>query len=454
MNKALCAALASFMTMAIDAAQGQSYSVLHGFAGEGTGPNTAGSANPSGPLTYLNGTLYGVTVYGGPYDPSSAPGWGTIYSINAANGAGNLIYSFKGGQNLCGQVDGVWPNTGLLPGSGAGGTVLYGTTAYGGASNNGSNDQGTIFTISSTGQECVVWAFGGPNLQSFPDGTRPQGGLVYDADNNLYYGTTELGGEYSCGTIYAYNPSSAPPTPAEHVVYSFRNNGDGCGPQASLILVNGILYGTTSGYTSVNPPAQPLGSVFGFNPVTLSMVNSSGTAMTSDFQGGIHDGAQPMAPLVYDQAHNMLYGTTEFGGTGWEANASKDGYGTIFEVDLSASTFQETPIYFFSGGPDGLNPLSGLVYDGVSKYYTTSSLGPTTVLPNGQKEVGGGVLVGGTLSPVSGVVLHTFSGQNGDGYGPTGSMIFENGVLYGTTYNGGGASDCMNGCGTVFKYVP
>jgi uncharacterized repeat protein (TIGR03803 family) len=389
----------------------------------------------------LNGTLYGVTLNGGPYTNP----WGTIYSVNAQTGAGVLIYSFAGPgtPNNCGQLsDGGNPNTGLVPYTAANGsTVLYGTTTSGGAN----NWWGTIFSINSSGQECVAWSFGA-DIQATgdADGRDPNAGLIYDAQTKLFYGTTEMGGApyapygqepYGCGTIFAFDPT----TSQEQTIYTFTGGSSGCGPLAALLLVNGILYGTTSGYSGDSSIPSTYGTVFGFNLTTKNMMLGN-TKMNYAFQGGVSDGSYPQAQLVYDQAHNVLYGTTTYGGNGWASDyPTQSGYGTIFQVDLSNGGFSKSTIYKFTGGEDGQYPLTGLVYDGVSKYYTTTSNSPNAAEP-------GGVLLGGTLSPVSGVALHAF-GAAGDGNTPN-SLTFANGVLYGTTKLGGG------GFGTVFEYVP
>jgi uncharacterized repeat protein (TIGR03803 family) len=282
------------------------------------------------------------------------------------------------------------------------------------------------------------------------DGYKPYAGLVYDPETGFLYGTTELGGApigsglQGCGTIYQFDPN----TLTEKILYSFSGGTYGCMSHAPLIIVNGILYGTTSGMSADQSVPSMSGTVFGFNIATNKLEYNYA------FKGGLADGSNSQAPVVYDQAHNMLYGTTTNGGPAYNVATGQRGYGTIFQVDLSGSGFSEKPIYFFTGGNDGMYPLTGLAYDGISTYYTTTSMGPIVTNKDGSTVTEGGVLVGGTLAPVSGVVLHTFTGTNGDGYQPNGGLIFENGALYGTTYQGGGATDCTNGCGTVFKYVP
>jgi hypothetical protein len=65
--------------------------------------------------------------------------------------------------------------------------------------------------------------------------------------NGVLYGTTEVGGAYcegkgrsGCGVFFSISTAGT-----EHVLYSFGSGHDGQVPAASLIDVNGILYGTT-----------------------------------------------------------------------------------------------------------------------------------------------------------------------------------------------------------------
>ena len=59
------------------------------------------------------------------------------------------------------------------------GAALYGTTLGGGA-----NDKGTVFEVTTSGQERVLYAFKGGTA----DGDNPRGGLV--AFNGALYGAT------------------------------------------------------------------------------------------------------------------------------------------------------------------------------------------------------------------------------------------------------------------------
>jgi uncharacterized repeat protein (TIGR03803 family) len=212
--------------------------VLHSFAGEPDG------ARPQAALIDVNGTLYGTTSAGGA-NCSSIGGCGTVFTITPS-GAETVLYSFKGG-----QADGKNPmQAPLLDVNG----TLYGTTRYGGTSN-----RGTVFSITTAGQESVLHSFGGSG-----DGVLPYGGLL-DVNGTLY-GTTSNGGTVSCGvrygdvhgcgTVFEITTSGE-----ETVLHSFGDRGDGKYPYAGLIDVNGTLYGTaTAG------GAKDAGTVFSLSP--------------------------------------------------------------------------------------------------------------------------------------------------------------------------------------------
>jgi uncharacterized repeat protein (TIGR03803 family) len=137
-----------------------------------------------------------------------------------------VIHAFSGGS------DGMLPLSGLLPV----GTTLYGTTYNGGNPDcNAPAGCGTVYAIDNTGAETVVHAFG----STADDGQYPQSGLA-NVGGTLF-GTTSAGGSAGCGTVYTITS-----TGVENVIYSFKgNNNDGCGPTTTLLNVGGTLYGTT-----------------------------------------------------------------------------------------------------------------------------------------------------------------------------------------------------------------
>ncbi len=154
------------------------------------------------------------------------------------------------------------------------------------------------------------------------------------------------------------------------------------------------------------------------------------------FQGGA-DGASPQQGLIY--VGGKLYGTTLKGGAA--------GYGTVFSVQPEAG--METTLYSFQGGADGDGPFASLIEGGKLLYGTT--------------ELGGGTGCGGlgcgtvySIDPASGAeaVVHSFQGGSSDGMYPFASLTYASGLLYGTTFFGGGGTGCENNCGTVFSVDP
>ncbi len=162
------------------------------------------------------GNLYGTTQSGGAY------GGGTVFKVTPT-GTNTVLYSFTGG------ADGGYPIAGLIrdpKGS------LYGTTLVGGASG-----YGTVFEVSSTGTETVLYSFTGDGA----DGIYPNAGLIRDPQGNLY-GTTVYGGTYGHGTVFKVTR-----TGTETVLHSFTGGTDGSDPIAGLVRdPQGNLYGVTS----------------------------------------------------------------------------------------------------------------------------------------------------------------------------------------------------------------
>jgi len=209
-------------------------SVLHSF---GPDSGTDGVLPVAGLIADSAGNLYGTTGYGG------TNGNGTVFKISAS-GTESILHSF--GPNV--GIDGDLPIAGLIMDSAGN---LYGTT-YGG----GVNNTGTVFKISASGTESVLYSFG-------PDGGTdaqyPTAGLIMDSAGNLY-GTTESGGAHLGGTVFKINASGK-----EWMLHSFdpfNGRTDGQYPDAGLIMDStGNLYGTTGfGGTNGN------GAVFELSP--------------------------------------------------------------------------------------------------------------------------------------------------------------------------------------------
>jgi uncharacterized repeat protein (TIGR03803 family) len=268
--------------------------VLHSFCYSSGG-------NASGGLIDVNGTLYGVTARGGSSND------GTVYRLSAS-GAYKVLYSFKGG------TDGVTPVGTLLNVKG----TLYGVTFNGGSScHNSGGGCGTVYSVTTSGQETVLHRFSGS-----PDGALPEAGLI-DVKGRLY-GTTTAGGLATstlcagggCGTVYSITTSGT-----ENVLYRMSGGSHGASPEASLLEMNGTLYGTTS-----------YGGLVTCGHGTYSL--SCGTVFSMTTRGknerDLHEfrGSDGATPDYLIDLNNVLYGTALRGG--YVDTCGTNGCGTVF----------------------------------------------------------------------------------------------------------------------------
>lgn len=180
-------------------------------------------------LIPFNNQLYGASVFGGTSDACKIPiatGCGTIFR-STLGGKVQVLYSLKGG------TDGAWP-TYLTPV----GDTLYGVSGYGGGvgcATSTSSGCGTIFEVSKDGVEKVLYRFKG----GARDGSAPSGPLTLV--NGIFYDTTSGGGAKGAGTIFSVTTSGT-----ERVLYSFAGGSDGSTPGGGITDVDGTLYGVTS----------------------------------------------------------------------------------------------------------------------------------------------------------------------------------------------------------------
>lgn len=257
------------------------------------------AAYPMAAVIEVNGILYGMTNGGGAYTNTrlcgtyggSPNGCGTVYSVNPATGAEQVLHSF-------GKVgDGTNPYRAPL--INVAGT-LYGTTYLGGAN----ASCGTVFSIGTDGSnERVIHSF----LNAPRDGCGPLAGVINV--NGTLYGTTCCGGGNYCpnhceGTLFSVDLSNG----QEQMLHEFGNGKDGSEPDAGLIAVKGVLYGTT-GIGGGTPCLSDLGcgTIFNYVPSTSSPVY----AVLHRFKKPA-DGVNPSSPLFYSQ--HAFFGTTVYGG--------------------------------------------------------------------------------------------------------------------------------------------
>jgi uncharacterized repeat protein (TIGR03803 family) len=395
-------------------ASAQSETVLHNFLNHGSG-----GYQPYGGLAIdAAGNLYGTTFTGG------SKNGGTVFELSPKAGGGwtgKVLHEFTqdgvgGSSPLAGPIVDTSGN-------------LYGTTAFGGAT-----DQGTVFELTSTAggwRETVLYSFGKSSIE----GALPYSPLIFDAAGNLYGTTAGGGAACSCGAVFELIPTAGGGW-KEKTLHRFKDDGvDGDSPVGGLVFdASGNLYGTASGGGDLNCYGDSgyagCGAVFELTP------SSDGTwteTVLHDFGHGGSDGVYPYGGLVVDAAGN-LYGTTLEGG--------EDGRGVVYKLTHQADgTWTENAAYSFgTHSSDGDAPMAGVIFDAAGNLYGTTMI-------DGIDGEGGTVF---ELVPKPGggwseTMLHRFDGR--DGARPTAGLIFDKaGNLYGTTSLGG-----PGGGGTVFE---
>jgi uncharacterized repeat protein (TIGR03803 family) len=360
---------------------------------------------PDASLIDVSGTLYGTTAGGGTYKRcfyyTEYLGCGTVFSVTPG-GKEKVLHDFGGAD------DGTDPSAGFID---VGGT-LYGTTTLGGlydctyvgsGTTSGYLGCGTVFSIGTDGTEKVLHHFTG-----YPDGAEPAASLV--EVNGKLYGTTRVGGADRSGTVFSITPGHP-----ESLLHNFKGTPDGSQPVAPLIDVSGTLYGTTSG-----GGAYGGGTVFTFKGGTEKVLHSFGSGS---------DGGGPTAGLL--DVSGTFYGTTSGGGA--------HGIGTVFSITPGGT---EKVLYSFEGGNDGRGPLAGLIAVNGTLYGTTTNGGGSSAC----KPYGCGTVFSISTSGKE-MVLHRF--VESDGAYPTAALTDVNGTLYGTASEGGAHSR-----GSVFALTP
>lgn len=340
-------------------------------------------------------------------------------------------------------------NYGLLT-QGADG-YLYGATEYG-----GTNGDGTIFKVNTTGTSyTVLWNFDGATT-----GANPIGGLTLSSVDGNFYGTTFDGGTYgdSLGTLFSFNPSTSTLTVLHHFnttedspwvppvegkdkkLYGMTHNGTtyrvtppagtfallpnkvpGIAVGPLLLASDGMLYGTTA-----TGGAKFSGTIF--RMTTAGVVN-----VLHNFTG--FDGSGPNGPLAQGKDGN-LYGTTFSDATNF--------FGTVFKLTLKPPKL--TTLHSFAG-TDGSNPGAGLLAASDGTFYGTTSSDTNNGFGNLFQITSGGAFTKlfdftGDVGPVSGADSMTTLLED------------TNGVFYGLTRDGGANGVDVGGDGVVFSLTP
>jgi uncharacterized repeat protein (TIGR03803 family) len=285
-------------------------------------------------------------------------------------------------------------------------------TAFGGA-----HREGTVFEVSPEGKVTNFYNF--CSLTNCADGAYPLAPLILGADGN-FYGTTEVGGANGNGTIFKLTFDGKLTT-----LYSFcslSSCADGYGTAGLIQGRDGNFYGTLS-----NGGANLYGVFF--------ELTSSGTfKILHNFcsLSDCADGRLPYAPPMQGSNGNF-YGTTYYGG-------GSGGWGVIYEITPTGTykVLHDSCSQFKCA--DGGRP-NGLAQDGSGNVYGTTSQG------------GGGNCSSyyfcGTIFKITPtrqyVVLHTFDGDLPN----AGLALANDGNLYGITWSGG-----AGGGGNIFSITP
>lgn len=389
------------------------YRVLHRFKdpADGEGP---------GSLTNVGGVLYGATSSGG--SGCSPYGCGTIFSITTS-GTKKLLYSFKGGS------DGEGPGS-LTNVNG----TLYGATGLGGNEDCYSSGCGTIFKVTISGKEQVLYRFKGGT-----DAWGSTGPLLLLSGE--LYGESGRGGndtcQDGCGTVFKVSLSGK-----EDVLYRFNGGSDGERPLSGLVPLKGVLFGITS--TGGIPCDISTGCGTAFKVTTSGHETVLHRFKGAEFSDPSEDGGIPSGGLAV--LNGVVYGTTVYGGNCCAYGATM---GTVFSLTASG---KEHIVYRFNGGStDGQWPYAGVTAVNGVLYGSTIDGGS-----NKCGRVKCGVLFSVNKAGKE-QILYDFRGsKHADGNEGSAPLMYLNGVLYGASPYGGVEScgPSGTGCGTVFRIAP
>jgi uncharacterized repeat protein (TIGR03803 family) len=277
---------------------------------------------------------------------------GVVFNLTAA-GTLTVLYSFAGGTDPA-STNGV-----TLASDG----TLYGTSQFGGA-----NNGGTVYTVTPDGVEKVLFSFPGESGAAPDSGITtnysggPASALIEGSDGNLYGATIALAGPFiptvNYGTVFRITPAGA-----ETVLYSFTGNSDGSNPTGVIQGSDGNFYGTTGNdgpFTVFE--VTPMGDA----TVLYTFPNPPGAT-----------GVPPLPSALIQGTDGNFYGTTQGGGA--------TGNGTVFEITSAG----ETTLYSFTGGSDGGYPTSLIQGSDGNFYGFASAINPElfVVTPAGVETV-------------------------------------------------------------------
>ena len=369
--------LLATVTMSCAFASDVNFSVLYAF--EAPDPTTLASPLGSQPDTLpvlgRDGAVYGMAYDGGSY------GNGVIYRFDLESQRYTVLHTFSALDSNGNNEDGANPGVALTRGPD---DVFYGM-----ASNGGKNGNGTIFSISATGEFTVLHTFSALDANGHnQDGAKPLRTVVVGNDHKLY-GTTRIGGQHTCvptptgcGVAWVMDRTGG----NFQVLHQFTPNE---GHAASLLQAQDeLLYGSAvwPGTSLPSGAALPSGILFRMKTSGQDFEVLYRFSQT-DANGRNTDGADPYEPLVETKS-GVFYGAAGRGGT--------NGNGVVFRYSLSTPDRVEI-VHDFSGGG---------VYDACSLPLAPSGANSDGACPDGRL----------TLGPDGALYSNTdFGGRNGNG---------------------------------------
>jgi uncharacterized repeat protein (TIGR03803 family) len=324
------------------------------------------------------------------------------------------------------------------------------------------------------------------------DGSQPATGLAISPSGDFLWGTTLKGSSFcggGCGMIFRLEKTFRHGWVKKTVHQFTGETYDGVLPNSTPAIdgQTAYLYGTTSSSTSstiyrmllgdnsfavIYNAEMKIGEYVGYHPQGVAVDADGtlyGTAFDGEFAGTIFridtdrngkilhrfggaDGLYPLGPPVLSPG-GALYGTTWEGGKAGDCPESP-GCGTVWKKLPGSNEKLLHSFAFYTHPRDGQTPLSTPVLDALTGtlYGTTYNGGTGTVC-------GGNGGSCGTIYSVDSEGGHyqvLWEFPKGGPAAPQGQLVFHDGALYGTTYDGGKACPDQHyiGCGTVWKLTP
>jgi uncharacterized repeat protein (TIGR03803 family) len=233
------------------------------------------------------------------------------------------------------------------------------------------------------------------------------------ATGGALYGAVTSGGSAGKGTVFRLDLTSL----TETTLYSFTGGKTvGAIPFGPVTHMGASVYGSTIEGHGTGPGSN--GNYTGYGTIWRLNTRSGQTTVFHGFDGT--DGSQPYSGVTPEGG--VFYGTTWYGGGG---NA-----GTVFQLD---KTGKLTQLYAFPDNAIGCNPLDEVIVVGRMLYGTTTFCGAG----------GAGTVYSLNLDSGQAALLYSFPANPNGSAAPNG-LLYQNGALFGTTFDDGGA-------GTVYK---